>query len=217
MKTLLLLILAGAARVLAMSGTDQLVGEYDPIEKRPHWPKGVYQLLLDPARKVGWKSWFSECPNDVEQYAFAARTTADAQRLIDALAKVDTKRRVVVLDPGHGPKGLGQWQPRAKGREWGAQLSFGNDAALRRWYERLKIGKDGHRHFGVSVLEKAPEAMPPTITFYLGTATIDPAALGIPKNISVEIRKSSQWPGRDYERQVEKLQALEAARGKGPQ
>jgi hypothetical protein len=211
-RPLLLLLFAGVARLLAMAGTDQLVGEYDAIQKRDHWAKGIHELLLDPARKVGWQSWFTELPNDIEQYAFAVRTTADAQRLIDLLAKVQTASRVVVLDPGHGPRGLGGWHPKAQGREWGAQISFGNEAILRRWFENLRPDRDGKKRFGNSVVERAPAPAPPTLTVYLGTANIDPAALTFPKGISVEIKKSSQWPGRDYEKQVEKLEALAASR-----
>src|SRR5262245_11253318 len=158
MHRIFLILLAGVAGLMAMSGTDRLVGEYDVIQKRPEWAKGVYELLLDPSRKVGWQSWFSECPNDMEQYAFAVRTNADAQRLIDALAKVETKRRVVVLNAGRGPRGLGDWQDKAEGREWGAELAFGNDAVLKQWFQRIRPDKDGKRRFGPQVIEKAPEA-----------------------------------------------------------
>ncbi len=212
MKALLLLFFAAATRVLAMAGTDQLVGEYEPIEKKQGWPAGMFEVLLDPARKVGWHPWFSECPNDVEFYAFAVRTTADAQRLIDLLAKVKTGQRMVVLDPGHGPRGLGEWRPNAQGREWGAQLSFGNPQVLKQWYERLPVGKDGKRRFGVHVYDKEPNAATPTLTIYLGTANMEPAELKIPKGVVAGGIPSSNWPGRDYEKQVEKLKAWEAAR-----
>lgn len=209
---LLAMLLAGTARLLAMAGTDQLVGEYDPIQKNDQWAKGIHELLLDPSRKVGWRSWFTELPNDMEQYAFAVRTTADAQRLIDLLARVQTDRRLVVLDPGHGPRGLGHWNPKAEGREWGAQLSFGNEAILRRWFDNLKADPDGKKRFGKTVMETLHPAAPPTLSIYLGTATVDPAALTFPRNVTVEIKTSSQWPGRDYEQQVEKLNALAASR-----
>jgi hypothetical protein len=209
---LLAMLLAGTARLLAWAGTDQLVGEYDAIQKRDHWAKGIHELLLDPSRKVGWQSWFTELPNDLEQYAFAVRTTADAQRLINLLAKVEAGNRTVVLDPGRGPRGLGNWQDKAEGREWGAELSFGNEATLRRWFDRLRPDPDGKKRFGKSVVESAPRPAPPTLTLHLGTASIDPAALAFPRNVTVEIRKSSQWPGRDYEQQVEKLNALAASR-----
>jgi hypothetical protein len=205
----LLLLLAAATRVLAAAGTDPLVGEYGVIEKRPDWPKGMYEMLLDPSRKVGWNSWFSECPNDLSQYAFAARTNADAQRLIDALAKVEAKRRVVVLNPGRGPHGLGDWGPKAEGREWGAEVAFGNAAVLKRWFEWIAPDKDGKRRFGSQVIAGPPEPCPPTLTIYLGTANIEPADLVIPKGVMLEIQTSSPWPGKDYEKQVEKLKALE--------
>ncbi len=213
MKPVLLLLLATATHLLAMAGTDQLVGEYDPIPPRPDWPKGLHEVLLDPARKVGWNSWFSECPNDLQEYAFAVRTNADAQRLIDTLAKVEAPRRIVVLDPGRGPHGLGNWQANAAGREWGAVLCFGNQAILVEWFKRLPIRPDGQRHFGDSVVTKAPEPAPPTLTLYLGTATLDPAALKIPAGITLEIHKSSSWPGHDYAEAVEKLTTLATTRG----
>jgi hypothetical protein len=209
---LLTMLLAGSARLLAMAGTDQLIGEYDAIQKRDHWAKGIHELLLDPSRKVGWQSWFTELPNDLEQYAFAVRTTADAQRLIDLLANVEAAQRLVVLDPGRGPRGLGDWRDKAHGREWGAELSFGDPAALRHWFNQLHVDPDGKRRFGKMIMEAAPAAAPPTLTIHLGTANVDPGALKFPKNVSVEIRKSSQWPGRDYEEQVEKLNALAASR-----
>jgi hypothetical protein len=210
MKPALLLLFATATRLLAMAGTDQLVGEYDPIQPNPQWPKGLHAVLLDPARKVGWASWFSELPNDAQQYAFAVRTNTDAQRLIDTLAKVETRQRVVILDPGRGPRGCGNWQANAAGREWGAVLWFGNQAILAEWFKRLPVRQDGQRHFGDSVITKAPEAAPPTLTLYLGTAILDPATLKIPAGITLEIHQSSSWPGHDYEKAVEKLAALAA-------
>jgi len=212
MKPLLFLLFASATPVLAMSGTDQLVGEYAPIEQaKPGWAKGLYEMLLDPARKVGWCSWFSECPNDLEQYAFAVRTTADAQRLLNALAKVEGPQRLVELDPGRGPRGLGDWQPKAEGREWGAVLMVGNERVLLEWYGRLKTNAEGKKQFGAQVFEKPPQACPPTLRLYLGTATIDPAALVIPKGVTVRVIDSSSWPGKDYEKMVETLKALQTA------
>ena len=208
MKTLLFLLLVGAVALRAMSGTDRLVGEYDAIEAKPGWPAGLLALLQDPARKVGWNSWFSECPNDLEQYAFAVRTTADAQRLLEALGKVEGTKRTVVLDPGRGPRGYGEWQQNAEGREWGAVLMFGNEGVLQKWFQRLPVGADGKRHFGVHTYEKAPTASPPILTIYLGTASVEPAALVVPKGVTLVVAKTSSWPGKDYEKMVEKLAAF---------
>src|SRR5688500_17588001 len=85
---------------LAWSGTDQLVGEYEALQERSGWPEGIKEVLMDPARKVGWSSWFSELPNDSEQYAFAVRTTKDLQRLLDAFAKIKDPKKRFAINPG---------------------------------------------------------------------------------------------------------------------
>ena len=201
MKGALLSLLASTAMAFGMAGTDQLVGEYEPIKERPGWPEGVHAMLLDPARKVGWSSWFSGLPNDHERYAFAVRTTADAQRLINALAKVAGPNRRVTFNPGRGPRGLGDFRPAAKGREWGAVLSFSNRNAVAQWNAsgKQRQGKIGPLTVGPTVLE-----------IYLGTADIDPLALKIPAGLTVGTMDESPFPGRDYPAQVQKVKDFKA-------
>ena len=201
MKGALLGLFASTAMALGMAGTDQLVGEYEPIKERPGWPEGIHAMLLDPARKVGWTSWFSELPNDCEQYAFAVRTTGDAQRLINALAKVAGPKRRVTFNPGRGPRGLGDFRPAAKGREWGAVLRFSNSNTVAQW-KAANAGRDAK----LGALLEAPTVL----EIFLGTANVDPLALKIPAELTVGTMDQSPFPGRDYPAQVQKVKDLKA-------
>ena len=200
MKRALLALLASVALAAAMSGTDQLVGEYDPIEERPGWPKGVLELLQDPARKVGWNSWFSELPNDLERYAFAVRTTRDVQRLIDAFARIDDPKKRVAFHPGRGPRGLGDFRPNAKGREWGAVLSVSNrDAIARANAADVKAGKQAVYMASSTVLD-----------IHMGAVDLNLEELRIPKDLTLSLTEGSPLQGKDYQAQVRKIQAFKA-------
>jgi len=198
MKRALPALLASAAMVVAvaaMSGTDQLVGEYDPIQERQGWPKGVLELLQDPTRKVGWNSWFSGQPNDIEHYAFAVRTTRDAQRLIDAFSRIDDQRKRVAFHPGRGPRGLGDFRFNAKGREWGAVLSVSNrDAVARANAPDVQAGK-------LAVYMSSPTVL----SIHLGTADVNLAELRIPKDLTLSVMESSPIQGKAYPEQVRKI------------
>jgi hypothetical protein len=189
-----------AVAAAAMSGTDPLVGEYDPIEERLGWPKGVLELLQDPTRKVGWKSWFSGLQNDVENYAFSVRTTSDAQRLIDAFAKIDDRKKRVAFLPGRGPRGLGDFRLNAKGREWGAVLSVSNrDAVARANAEDVRAGKPA-----------VYMASPTVLSIHLGTADVRLEELRIPKDLTLSVAESSPAQGKAYPEQVRQIQAFKA-------
>jgi hypothetical protein len=202
MKHALLTWLASAATALSMAGTDQLVGEYEPIEERPGWPKGVHEVLLDPTRKVGWRSWFSELPNDGEQYAFAVRTTRDLQRLLDAFAKVDDPKKRFAINPGRGPRGLGDWRPTAKGREWAAVLGFSNRDLVAKYNQRELQRGEPIVHQG----------SPTTLTVYLGSANIDLFSLQLPDKVTIVTAESSPVQGAEYSAQVEKIKEFKARR-----
>src|SRR5687767_2304735 len=198
MKRALLAFVASialAAATAAMPGTEQLVGEYDPIQERLGWPKGVFDLLQDPTRKVGWNFWFSGQPNDVEHYAFAVRTTQDVQRLIDAFAKIDDRRKRLAFHPGRGPRGLGDFRFNAKGREWGAVLSVSNrDAVARANAPDVQAGKPAVYMSSPTVLD-----------IHLGTADINLAELRIPKDLTLAVAESSPIQGKAYPEQVRKI------------
>jgi hypothetical protein len=192
--------IAMVVAVAAMSGTDQLVGEYDPIEERLGWPKGVFELLQDPTRKVGWKSWFSGQQNDTENYVFAVRTTQDVQRLIDAFAKIDDRKKRVAFHPGRGPRGLGDFRFNAKGREWGAVLSVSNrDEVARANAEDVRDGKPAIYMSGPTVL-----------SIHLGTADVRLEELRIPKDLTLSVTESSPVQGKAYPEQVRQIQAFKA-------
>ena len=63
------LVLA-ASNTLAMSGTSQVAWRGKAVAVQPDWPEGVLDLVNDPLRTEGWNPWFSECPNDMNFYAF---------------------------------------------------------------------------------------------------------------------------------------------------
>jgi hypothetical protein len=198
MKRAVFAVLASASMVAAaaaMSGTDQLVGEYDPIQEQPGWPRGVLELLQDPTRKVGWNSWFSGQPNDVEHYAFAVRTTQDVQRLLDAFARIDDRRKRVAFDPGRGPRGLGSILFAAKGREWGAVLSVSNrDAVARANVKDVQAGKPA-----------VYMSSPTVLSIHLGTADVNLTELRIPKDLTLSVAESSPIQGKAYPEQVRKI------------
>jgi hypothetical protein len=68
--------------LLAAGGTSIVASPGQPASVSTGWPEGVGELVNDPARTTGWNSWFTEWPNDVNQYAFEIKTMGDLNRLI---------------------------------------------------------------------------------------------------------------------------------------
>ena len=78
-----------------------------PAAVSADWPEGVVELVNDRCRTEGWNSWFTEWPNDVNQYGYAVESTADVNRLIGKLAKVESDVLQVHLSFLKEPRGLG--------------------------------------------------------------------------------------------------------------
>src|SRR6476620_11318347 len=77
--------------VWAIAGFSPVASEGQKVEENLQWPAKMIDVVNDPARTVGWNSWFSECPNDVNHYAFVAKSTDDLNRVLKKLAGVDAK------------------------------------------------------------------------------------------------------------------------------
>lgn len=63
-----------SVHALAAGGTDIVATKSQPAHVAAAWPEGAGELVNDPARTTGWNSWFTEWPNDVNQYGFDIRT-----------------------------------------------------------------------------------------------------------------------------------------------
>ena len=75
---------------LAAGGTSVVATKGQAAYVSPTWPEGVGELVNHPLRTSGWNSWFTEWPNDVNQYAFEIKSTDDLNRLITRLAAIKT-------------------------------------------------------------------------------------------------------------------------------
>src|SRR5712671_389518 len=80
----------------AIAGFSPVAAQGQPLEDNGQWPAKMVDVLNDPVRAVGWNFWFSECPNDVNHYAFVAKSTDDLNRVLKKLAAVDAKGTVVL-------------------------------------------------------------------------------------------------------------------------
>ncbi len=96
-----LLLLSLAARAAyGIAGFSSVASQGQPVKEEPGWPAKVVDLINDPVRTVGWNFWSSECPNAVNHYAFAAKNTADLNRLIKVLSAAKAKGATVALALG---------------------------------------------------------------------------------------------------------------------
>jgi hypothetical protein len=63
-------LLLAASNTVAMSGTSQLVWRDKPVPAHYDRPEETLELANDSLRTEGRNPWFSECPSDVNFYAF---------------------------------------------------------------------------------------------------------------------------------------------------
>ena len=83
----------------ARAGFSPVAAEGQPVGEDKPWPARLVDVVNDPARSVGWNFWFSECSNDVNHYAFVAKSTDDLNRILKKLAAVDAKGKIAFI--GH--------------------------------------------------------------------------------------------------------------------
>jgi len=168
------------AQVFGRGGTMIVASKGEPVQVSVNWPEGVEALLDDATRTTGWNSFFSEWPNDVNQYGFEVTSTDDVNRLIEKLADVQCELRVIRLSYLKEPVSLGWVTNLPEGNNTAVIFSIGDQARIDQWYQRVR------KPFGVMEFLAAPVAVPPTLTIFVQNEAIDLDALKIPDGITVE-------------------------------
>lgn len=184
-RAVLCVLLFAPLCALAISSTEEIASEGQAASADPDWPKGVLELVNDPLRTEGWNPWFSEWPSDVYHYGLRVRNAEDINHLIAKLAAILTMNAQVFLRPEKEVGGLGFTTQIQKGNGLGATFSFGNQKRINQWFEHLREVEPRVKKFGVHRLTKPPEALPPTLTLYVGHAAVDLKKLRIPQKIKV--------------------------------
>jgi hypothetical protein len=176
----------------AAAGTSQVAAKGQPVSEKPGWPKGVAELLRDPRRGDGWSDWFSEWPSDVDHYEFRAANTEQLNEVIATFCRIQVAepdvrplppRLEIRLSPLAEPAGYGWVSKFENGNDLPAVFTLGNQQELDAWYVR-QIKPNGGR-FGVMQFEKAPVALPPTLTIFVGNASVDLGKLRVPESVHV--------------------------------
>lgn len=167
------------ASAIAAGGTSIIASKGQPTHVAPSWPKGVDALVNDASRTSGWNSWFTEWPNDVNQYAFEIQSTEDINRLIAKLAAVKSDLRQVRLSYLKEPNGLG-WVTRVpEGNNVPVVFSIGDQAQIDQWFKHVR------KPFGAMEFTAAPVAVPPTLTIFVRNESIQLDEIKIPDGVSV--------------------------------
>lgn len=175
----LILSVAAPAVVLAVGGSEFIAAKGQPASVSPGWPEGSAELVNDPLRTSGWNSWFSEWPNDVNQYAFEVRSTDDLNRLIEKLAAIQSDVRQIRLSHLKEPNGLGWVTCIPKGNKIPVIFSIGDQTVIDKWYKRVR------KPFGKMEFTAAPVAVPPTLTIFAQNNSVKLDELKIPEGIDV--------------------------------
>jgi hypothetical protein len=164
---------------LAEGGTDIVATKGQPAHVSPSSPEGVGVLVNAGSRTSGWNSWFSEWPNDVNQYAFEIKSTDDLNRLIEKLAAIKCDLRQIRLSYLKEPNGLG-WVTRVpEGNGISVIFSIGDQARIDEWFKHVR------KPFGAMEFTATPEAIPPTLTIFVQNEVVNLDALTIPEGIDV--------------------------------
>ncbi len=166
--------------VSAAGGTSIVASKGRPAATSAAWPEGVSDIVNDPRRTKGWNSWFSEWPNDVNQYAFDIKSTEDLNALIAKLAAVKTQLKQIRLSHLKEPQALGWVTVVPAGNKISVIFSIGDQARIDQWYKHVR------KPFGQMEFVAAPIAVPPTLTIFVQNEVVDLDKLSIPKGITVE-------------------------------
>ena len=173
------IIFVNASVLLAIGGTSVIATKGQPVTVSAAWPKGVEAIVNDPTRTTGLNSWFSEWPNDVNQYAFEIKGTEDLNRLIEKLAAVKSDIRQVRLSHLAAPSGLGWVTQLPKGNGVAVIFSIGDQSRIDQWYKTVR------KPFGVMEFTAAPVAVQPTLTIFVQNMNVNLEKLKIPDGIAV--------------------------------
>ena len=178
-------LMLAAISTLGMAGISRVAWRDKPVQAQPDWPAGVLELVNDPLRTEGWNTWFSECPNDVNFYAFEVNDTNDVNHLIAKLTAIKGAKARVLLYPDEEARGLAFTTVLEKGNGASVVFSIGSQEEMNRWYKHLREEEPGVRVFGVHRFHEPPIAQPPTLTLYAGNKAIDLKSLKIPSTVEV--------------------------------
>lgn len=196
-----------APRLSAMSGTSQVAWRGKPVAAQPDWPAGVLELVNDPLRTEGWNPWFSECPNDVNFYAFAVKDTNHINHLITRLAAIKANRMTLQLSPAPEPRALAFAAVLEEGNGAAAVFSIGSQQRMDQWYQHLREVEPGVREFGVNRYHEPPKAQPPVLTLYVGNKAVDLKGLKIPPSVEVSVAVSAAY--RSGGKQADLVRAMD--------
>lgn len=172
-------VFCGSSILLAAGGTSNIAVKGQPAHVSSGWPEGVAAIVNDPSRTSGWNSWFSEWPNDVNQYALEIKNTADLNQLIAKLAATKSELRQIRLSPHKEPQGLGWVTNLPEGNKVPVIFSIGDQSQIDEWYKRVR------KPFGVMEFTAAPIAVPPTLTIFVQNPVVNLDELKIPAGITV--------------------------------
>jgi hypothetical protein len=181
--TLVAAVACGGNYAYGAAGTSQIASKGSPVGEMSQWPAGVLALVNDPTRTDGWNDWFSEWPNDVNQYQFQVADVDQVNGLIAKLAEIKFKPVRVYLSPLKEPRGYGWVSSLPEGNDTAVMLSIGDQKRIDEWYRHLPEGR-----FGVMKFTSVPTAVPPTLTLFVRNKAIDLARLRIPENVEVSLR-----------------------------
>ena len=131
------ILAVAASRVCAVGGTAIIATKGQPAPVSAGWPQGTAAIVNDPGRTTGWNDWFSEWPNDVNQYAFEIKNVADVNRLIEKLAAIKSDLREVRLSYLSEPSGLGWVTHLPKGNGFPVIFSVGDQGRINDWYKTV--------------------------------------------------------------------------------
>jgi len=165
--------------LLAAGGTSMVASKGQPAYVSRGWPQGVDDLVNDPLRTDGWNSWFTEWPNDVNQYAYDVKSTADINRLIEKLAAIKVGVRQIRLCDLKKPEGFGWVSSFDVGNNIAVVCSVGDQARIDEWFKQVR------KPFGVMEFSAAPVAVPPTLTIFVQNPAVNLKELKIPEGIEV--------------------------------
>lgn len=172
-------LLATANLTFAAGGTSYVATKGQPAHVSSDWPEGAGDLVNDEARTFGLNSWFTEWPNDVNQYGYEIQSTADLNRLIEKLAAIKCELRQLRLSYLKEPSGMGWVTRLPEGNGTPVIFSIGNQARIDQWYSHVR------KPFGVMEFTAAPIAVPPTLTIFVQNKAIQLDELVIPGGIEV--------------------------------
>jgi hypothetical protein len=181
----LAVVVLAATSALPMSSTTQVAWRDKPVPAQPDWPEGVLDLVNDPLRTEGWNPWFSECPNDVNFYAFQVSVTNEVNRLIAKLAAIKSQKAQVFLYPDEEARALAFTTVLDEGNGAAVVFSIGSQERMNQWYQHLREEEPGVRIFGVHRYHEPPTAQPPTLTLHVGNKAVDLKSLKIPTSVEV--------------------------------